>query len=63
MAEERILAVVVLEAQRHRVAAGGAPVFVAPDAGEQNRMALALSRILDGMVHDLENGVYVIVRH
>lgn len=63
MTQEGVLAVVVLENRRHKVEAGGAPVFVAESAEEQNRVALALSRILDGMAHDLENGVYIIIRH
>ncbi|NPV26325.1 MAG: hypothetical protein HPY81_02465 [Firmicutes bacterium] len=42
---------------------GSVPVFIARDEEEQERLALYLSRILGGNVHDLENGVYLIVRH
>lgn len=41
----------------------GVPLFVATSAGEQQRIAAYLARILNGMVHDLENGVLVVVRH
>lgn len=61
--DERILAIVVLEQVRNKVASGGAPLFIATDAEEQNNLALALSRVLEGMVHELAQGIYVIVRH
>lgn len=43
--------------------AGGAPIFIARNEEEQKRIALILSRVLKGMVHDLENGTYIIVKH
>ncbi|NPV28624.1 MAG: hypothetical protein HPY58_02995 [Firmicutes bacterium] len=55
-----ILAVIALDPG---LVAGGAPVFVARSREEQERMALVLSRILKGMVHDLENGLLIIVKH
>ncbi|NLY39583.1 MAG: hypothetical protein GX044_09840 [Firmicutes bacterium] len=45
------------------VAGGGAPVFIARDRNEQDRIALYLARVTEGVVHDLENGVYVLVKH
>ncbi len=42
---------------------GGAPVFVARDKEEQDRIATYLARITAGVVHDLENGVYILVKH
>lgn len=56
-----ILAIIALEADK--VKAGGCPVFLAKNQEEQERMSLLLARILGGMVHDLENGVFFIVRH
>jgi hypothetical protein len=44
-----------------RVLAGGAPVFVAQDEEEQARIAMWLSRITNATVHDLHNGVFVLV--
>lgn len=58
--EKRILAVVTLHMDR---VAGGAPVFLAQDEEERERIALYIARTLDAMVHDLENGTYIIVRH
>jgi len=57
-----ILAIVTTD--RERVAAGtGAAVFYARDEDEAQQTAFLLSRILDAMVHDLENGVLILVRH
>lgn len=55
-----IIAVVTLE---RGAVAGGAPIFYARDRGEQERVARAIARITQGMVHDLENGSYIVVRH
>jgi len=57
-----IIAVVVLREAVSKVA-GSTTVFVAENKEEQEKIALILSRILKGMVHDLENGVYFITRH
>ncbi len=45
------------------VGSGGAPVFVVRDRAEQDRIATYLARITGGIVHDLENGVYILVKH
>lgn len=59
-----VLATVILPAARDRVVSGGAgPVFVASDFDEQQKIAMYLSRITEGVVHDLENGILIIVRH
>ena len=42
---------------------GGCPVFLAKDATQQNKISMLLARILGANVHDLENGVYLIVKH
>lgn len=42
---------------------GEAPIFFVQDGEEQERLSFLLSKILKGMIHDLENGVYLIVRH
>lgn len=42
---------------------GGAPIFYATSKEEMDKLALYLAKMTKGMVHDLENGVYVIVRH
>ncbi|TYP54920.1 capping complex subunit for YIEGIA [Thermosediminibacter litoriperuensis] len=58
--KEVILAVVTLNGNQP---ASGVPVFYARDEAERDRIAAHLARILSGMVHDLENGSYIIVRH
>jgi len=55
-----ILAVIT---QNPQLVGGGAPVFIASSRDEQERIALYLSRILNGMIHDLGNGVLLIVNH
>jgi len=57
-----ILAVIVLEEAKSKVA-GGAPIFIVWDREEQEKLALLLSRILKAMAHDLENGVFILTRH
>lgn len=56
-----ILAVITLKPEL--VAGGGATVFIAANREEQEKVAFYLSRIMDAMVHDLDNGVMVIVGH
>lgn len=56
-----ILAVITEEPQL--VSGGGAPIFIASSQEEKEEMALNLSRILGGMIHDLGNGVLFIVKH
>ncbi|HBQ87803.1 MAG TPA: hypothetical protein DER33_02500 [Syntrophomonas sp.] len=56
-----ILAIITTDSSK--VAQGGCPVFYALNQEEQEQISLLLARILGGLVHDLENGVYIIVRH
>jgi hypothetical protein len=53
----------VVTTDAFKVAEAGCPVFYALDQNEQEKVSLLLARILGGVVHDLENGVYIIVRH
>lgn len=55
-----ILAAVTLDKD---IVMGGVPIFLAKDEDERERLALYIARSLDAMVHDLENGCYIIVRH
>ncbi|MGI5880894.1 MAG: capping complex subunit for YIEGIA [Syntrophomonadaceae bacterium] len=45
------------------VQGGGCPVFLAVNSSQQNKISMLLARILGANVHDLENGVYLIVKH
>jgi len=59
-----IMATVVLPEAQDRVLTGGSgAVYVARDTEEQQRIAMYLSRITEGVAHDLENGMIIIVRH
>ncbi len=58
--KETILAIITTDPQK---VFGSSPVFIAKDKEEANRIGLLLSRILKAMVHDLENGVYIVVKH
>ncbi|HHU63825.1 MAG TPA: hypothetical protein GXZ32_06445 [Clostridiales bacterium] len=58
---KQIIAIVTLD--KEKVYAGSAPVFVAEDEEEQQRIAMYITRITFGMVHDLGNGVLIIVKH
>jgi len=42
---------------------GACPVFFAASPEEQQKTSMLLARIMGGIVHDLENGVYIIVKH
>ena len=57
-----LIAVVVLGQDVEHVR-GSVPIFVAADEAELARVTLYLSKIFKAMVHDLENGVYLIVKH
>lgn len=59
--KETILAVVTT--RKDTVIGDNVPVFYVKDEEEREKIALLISKITLGMVHDLENGAYVIVRH
>jgi hypothetical protein len=59
--EKFILAVITMD--REKVSPGGAPIFFASDKVEQEKIAITLARITEGVIHDLENGVYILVKH
>ena len=58
---KQIIAIITLD--KEKVYAGSAPIFVAEDEEEQQRIAMYITRITFGMVHDLGNGVLIIVKH
>ena len=55
-----ILAAVCLDKDK---VGGACPVFNVASQEEQMKTCLLLARILGGIVHDLENGVFIIVKH
>ncbi|SFQ96661.1 capping complex subunit for YIEGIA [Desulfoscipio geothermicus] len=58
--EKQILAVITTNKDK---VTGAVPIFIAENDREKEKTALFLAKTLDAMVHDLENGVYFIVRH
>ncbi|HHU93023.1 MAG TPA: hypothetical protein GXZ20_07835 [Halanaerobiaceae bacterium] len=62
MSENNILAIITTKKLRDKVA-GGAPIFFADNEEEVEELSSLLARITLAMVHDLENGIKIIVRH
>jgi len=58
--KEQILAIVTTNIEK---VSGSVPVFIASDFNEAQHLSLLLSRVLKAMAHDLENGVFIIVKH
>jgi len=56
-----ILAIVTTD--KEKVSGGSVPTFYCADEEERERISTLLSRITEGMVHDLQNGCYILVRH
>lgn len=61
MLTDYILAVITLHPDDVR--GGGAPIFTVRSEEELRRVALYLSKVTNSMVHDLETGTFVIVKH
>jgi hypothetical protein len=58
--ETKIMAIVTTEKDR---VAGGAPIFVASSREELQKTAVLLEKILDAMVHHLNDETLIVVRH
>lgn len=58
--KENIIALVSLNKD---VVSSSAPIFFVESKEKQEETALLIAKITMGMVHDLRNGVYAIVRH
>ncbi|MFZ7132028.1 MAG: capping complex subunit for YIEGIA [Eubacteriales bacterium] len=56
-----IVAVVTTNAKK--ILYSGVPVFFLETKEEMERTALLISKVTMGMIHDLENGCLIIVRH
>ncbi|MFT9497370.1 capping complex subunit for YIEGIA [Anaerosolibacter sp.] len=55
--------VAIITADKNVVSSNSTPVFYASSEDHQERLALLIAKVTMGMVHDLENGTYVVVRH
>ncbi|WP_350342462.1 hypothetical protein PRVXT_001701 [Proteinivorax tanatarense] len=59
-----IVAIVVTEDSKDKVIQGGmAPIFIAKNKEEQQKISMYISRITMSVLHDLENGVLMLVKH
>ncbi|ARA99344.1 MULTISPECIES: capping complex subunit for YIEGIA [Geobacillus] len=58
--EKMILAIITTNAEN---VAGGAPIFVCRTKEEMEQIATNLEAILDGIAHELSDGLFVIVKH
>lgn len=56
----KILAVITTDKE---MVAGGAPIFIAKSQEEQENLAFRLEKIMDAAVHDLKNGLFIVVDH
>ncbi|MFW6389953.1 MAG: capping complex subunit for YIEGIA [Halanaerobiales bacterium] len=59
---EGILAIITLFDKKEKVA-GGAPIFYADNKQEMEEISMLLARLTLGMVHDLGNGINIIIKH
>lgn len=60
MHQDELVAVIT----RNKEAVGGdIPIFFAETEEDQAKVAGTLSQVLKAMVHDLGNGVYILVKH
>ncbi|PRX31006.1 hypothetical protein BX659_10638 [Orenia metallireducens] len=58
-----ILAIVTSYEDKDKVDNGSAPIFYAEDEEELEYISMMISRLTKSMVHDLGNGVYVLIKH
>lgn len=59
---DAILAIVVKEDKESKVG-GGAPIFVAEDDEELEQMSMLISRLTMSMVHEISDGVRILIKH
>ncbi|MFW6305976.1 MAG: capping complex subunit for YIEGIA [Bacillota bacterium] len=60
--DNNILAIITTTEKRNNVS-GGVPIFLTDDKEELEKVSSLLARLTLGMVHDLENGIKIIIRH
>jgi cell wall assembly regulator SMI1 len=57
----KIVAVVTVNPEH--VSGGGAPIFIARDQEEREKVAFSLEKMMDASAHDLVNGAIVLIDH
>ena len=58
-----ILAIVTTNEDKDKIANGSTPVFYSDEQEELEYIAQLISRLTMSMVHDLGNGVYILIKH
>ncbi|MFO7819953.1 MAG: hypothetical protein R6V17_06910 [Halanaerobacter sp.] len=58
-----ILAIVTTQQNKNKIASGSTPVFYAKNREELEYIAGLISRLTISMVHDLGNGIYILIKH
>lgn len=55
--------IVALVSLNKNVTSASAPIFYVDSEEKQEETAILIAKITMGMVHDLRNGVYAVVKH
>ncbi|MGM0369407.1 MAG: capping complex subunit for YIEGIA [Bacillota bacterium] len=58
-----ILAIVTTKDDQDKVDSGSTPIFYGSNKEKANYLAMLISRLTKSMVHDLGNGVYILIKH
>ena len=58
-----ILAIVTQQKDKDKISSASAPIFYAESKEELEYIAQLISRLTISMVHDLGNGVYILIKH
>lgn len=53
----------IVTVNKEKVSSGSVPIFYAENEKEQKKVSLLIAKLVSGMVHDIENGCYLIVKH
>lgn len=59
--KECIIAIITMN--KEMVNSGSVPIFYVNNEEQLERMSLLIAKTTRGMVHDLEGGTYIIVKH
>ncbi len=58
-----ILAIVAQKDNKDKVDNGATPIFYGEDEEEVEYISMLISRLTMSMVHDLGNGIYILIKH
>ncbi len=61
MNKDEIVAIVTTD--KNKILHSGVAAFLCDTVEERDNVSLLISKVTQGMVHDLENGCVIIVRH